>query len=143
MERCLIDTTVFDRTINQKQKELLFKLISKYRLVVPVNVLEEIFFRIIVVTIGSEIKSNKYFDIKEAWEKCKATKILELIDKGYLEVADARYEDMKTAKEIEIKYKLLSNDALIAVISLNRKIKRIATFDEDFKRVDFLKIVKV
>ncbi len=38
-------------------------------------------------------------------------------------------------------YKLLPNDALIASICRHYGIKKIATFDEDFKRVDFLEII--
>ncbi len=101
----MIDTSVLDRVINQKQKGLLLKLISKYRPVIPVNVLEELFFRIIVTTVGSEIESSKYFDIKEAWEKCAAKEevkekmeiIFELIDGGFLEVVGVEYSDIKVS----------------------------------------------
>ncbi len=40
-------------------------------------------------------------------------------------------------------YRLLPNDALIAATCKYYGIKKIATFDEDFKRVDFLKVVEV
>ena len=40
-------------------------------------------------------------------------------------------------------YGLLSNDALIAATCKHYGIKRIATLDEDFKRVDFLEVVEV
>ncbi len=36
---------------------------------------------------------------------------------------------------------LLPNDALIAATCKYYGIKKIATFDEDFKRVDFLEVV--
>ena len=39
-------------------------------------------------------------------------------------------------------YDLLPNDALIAATCKHYGIKKIATFDEDFKRVDFLEIVE-
>ncbi len=39
-------------------------------------------------------------------------------------------------------YGLLPNDALIAATCKHHGIKEIASFDEDFKRVNFLKIVK-
>jgi len=38
------------------------------------------------------------------------------------------------------KYKLLPNDALIAATCKHRRINKIATFDSDFERVDFLEI---
>ncbi len=47
----------------------------------------------------------------------------------------------KMANEIIINYGLLPNDALIAATCKHHGIKKIATFDEDFKRVDFLEII--
>ncbi|MEM4617116.1 MAG: type II toxin-antitoxin system VapC family toxin [Archaeoglobaceae archaeon] len=44
--------------------------------------------------------------------------------------------------EIVEKYKLLPNDALIAATCKHYGIKKIATFDEDFKRVDFLEVLE-
>ena len=41
------------------------------------------------------------------------------------------------------RYHLLPNDALIAATCKYYGIKKIATFDEDFSRVDFLEIAKV
>jgi len=39
------------------------------------------------------------------------------------------------------KFRLLPNDALIAA-TCHYGIRKIATFDEDFKRVDFIGVVK-
>ena len=47
----------------------------------------------------------------------------------------------KMANEIIINYGLLPNDALIAATCKQYGIKKIATFDEDFKRLDFLEII--
>ena len=41
------------------------------------------------------------------------------------------------------KYGLLPNDALIVATCKYYGIKKIATLDEDFKRVKFLKLVKL
>jgi hypothetical protein len=49
---------------------------------------------------------------------------------------------VKVAEVIE-EYKLLPNDALIAATCKHYGIKKIATFDEDFRRVDFLEIVEI
>lgn len=43
--------------------------------------------------------------------------------------------------EIMTKYKLLPNDALIAATCKHYGTRKIATFDPDFKRVDFLEVV--
>jgi len=38
-------------------------------------------------------------------------------------------------------YGLLPNDALIAATCKHHEIRKIATFDPDFKRVDFLEVI--
>ena len=43
--------------------------------------------------------------------------------------------------EIIEKYRILPNDALIAATCKHYGMRRIATFDEDFKRLDFLEVV--
>ena len=53
-------------------------------------------------------------------------------------------EDRQNLNEMIIfmkRYSLLPNDALIASTCKYHGIKKIATFDDDFKRVDFLEIV--
>ena len=47
-----------------------------------------------------------------------------------------------TLLEYVVKYKLLPNDALIAATCKAYDIKDIATFDEDFTRVPWLRIWK-
>ena len=46
------------------------------------------------------------------------------------------------AKVFVEKYRLLPNDALVAATCNYYGIKKIATFDEDFKRVYFLEVVE-
>jgi len=41
------------------------------------------------------------------------------------------------------KYYLLPNDALIVATCRDHGIRRMATFDEDFKRVDFLDVLEI
>ena len=40
-----------------------------------------------------------------------------------------------------IKYKLMPNDAMIAQTCLKHEISKIATFDSDFRRVDWLNVI--
>ncbi len=46
------------------------------------------------------------------------------------------------AMEISAQYGLLPNDALIAATCRHYGINKIATFDEDFEKVDFLEIIR-
>ncbi len=50
---------------------------------------------------------------------------------------------MEDVVEIIQKYGLLPNDALIVATCKYYGIKKIATFDEDFKRVDFLDVIEL
>ncbi len=50
--------------------------------------------------------------------------------------------DLKLLLDIITSYCLLPNDALIAATCKHYGIKRIATFDEDFERVDFLEVFR-
>ena len=52
------------------------------------------------------------------------------------------HQDVSEIWEIMCEYKLLPNDALIVATCRHYGIKKIATFDEDFKRVDFLEVIK-
>lgn len=50
-------------------------------------------------------------------------------------------DDLDLLLDSVIVYRLLPNDAAITAACRYHKIKRIATFDRDFERVDFLKVV--
>jgi len=50
-------------------------------------------------------------------------------------------ETAREANEIARKYGLLPNDALIAAVCRSHGIKTIATFDEDFRRIPWLKVI--
>ncbi|AMM53526.1 PIN domain-containing protein [Thermococci archaeon] len=66
--------------------------------------------------------------------------IFELFDERGITILPD-YQEVSEWREVMKKYKLLPNDALIAITCRHYGIKTIATFDEDFKRVKFLKVV--
>ena len=90
---------------------------------------------------------------------CRAFKLRDMIKKGlndesiaFLEALDVFLErmrikvilpptDPKAMIDIIIRYGLLPADAAIAATCKERGIKKIATFDSDFKRVDFLEVI--
>jgi len=51
--------------------------------------------------------------------------------------------DLNLIRNIAVSYKLLPNDALISATCKYHGIRKIATFDDDFKRVDFLEVVEI
>ncbi len=51
-------------------------------------------------------------------------------------------KDLKLIENVAITCRLMPNDAVIAATCKFYDIKKLATFDDDFNRVDFLEIVK-
>ena len=144
--KLLIDTSFLYKLIIERNEKLL-KVFEDYDVYVPVNVLEEISFKIIIVALSNG--SYKFFEIKKKYEKgeeeFKISSYLHFLNNllNFITVLDLNKEIFELAKEIMLEYKLLPNDALIAATCKYYGIKKIATFDEDFKRVDFLEIIEL
>ena len=74
-------------------------------------------------------------------------KNLNVLEESCFVINEERFFKMKEifemAKTIIKVHRLLLNDALIAATCKYYGISKIATFDEDFARMDFLEVVKV
>ena len=82
------------------------------------------------MTYGSISKeANEFFNILESF----------LSDYG-IEIISSP-NDLKELLRIIRKYRLLPNDALITATCKHHGIRKIATFDSDFDRVDFLEVI--
>jgi len=66
-KRCMVDTTVLARVLIKKDRGLLDKLTNRYVLYVPINVMEEVFFQILVSVVGASIDRYKFYEVKEGW----------------------------------------------------------------------------
>ena len=148
-ERCLIDTSVLLKVILEGEVGILNKL-QDYILCIPVNVLEETSFKIITSSILEKSGEKfKFHDVKRAFERGVAGDLIRrrmhLLNeiKRKMQVLELNEEIFDDSKEIIEKYNLLPNDALIAAICKHHGIRKIATFDEDFKRVDFLDVIEI
>lgn len=83
------------------------------------------------------VSSNGYEHFLE-----ELTKFFSLLDD--LDITILRdYQNVSEIWELMKNYNLLPNDALIAATCKHYGIRKIATFDEDFKRVDFLEVVEI
>ncbi len=83
------------------------------------------------------VSSNGYEHFLE-----ELTKLFSLLDN--LDITVLRdHQNVYEIWELMKNYNLLLNDALIVATCKHYGIKKIATFDEDFKRVDFLEILEV
>ncbi|MEM3505508.1 MAG: type II toxin-antitoxin system VapC family toxin [Archaeoglobaceae archaeon] len=146
LEKCFIDASALLEIILWKRTELLRKL-SNYVSYTSVNVLEEAAFKIIYSSIAED--KIGFFKMKEKFEKdysidvlISRLHVLNLL-KNYMLVLEITEQIFDTAKKIITEYRLLPNDALIAATCKHYGIRKIATFDDDFKRVDFLEILEL
>jgi len=81
------------------------------------------------------IESRGYRDFEDV-----INSLNKFIEKLSVEVLgdEGSYEELV---EVATKYNLMPSDALIAITYRNQGINTIATFDEDFKRVPWLKVI--
>ena len=152
MEKVVIDTNVlvnfFLKTdLTERAKNTIKLTLMEYSPVVFTNILEETTFILIREELAHKgivkfydqrdfIEKNGYgslFVYRKFFEFLKKFNILTLENKCSI-------DDFQSIME---KYNLLPNDTLIAATCKYYGIKKIATFDEDFKRVDFLDVVEV
>jgi len=99
-------------------------------------------------SIKEKFNEERFFKMKEIFEKEEINEFFERmralnILANIWNVLDINFEIFETAKTIIKVHRLLPNDALIAATCKYYGINKIATFDEDFARVDFLEVVKV
>ena len=88
--------------------------------------------------------SLRKFIAKNGWEPFSEiiTSLNALLDEvGVIIVSDSFRKDK--LYEIMEKYRLMPSDAQIVLACLNHNVRNIATFDSDFKRVDWLKTLGV
>jgi len=150
MEKIVIDTNVlvnfFLKTdLTERAKNTIKLALTDYSPVVFTNIFEETTF----IVIREELAHRgivKFYDQRNFIEKNGYSdlfvykKFFEFLRKFNVLILENKFgiDDFQSIME---RYKLLPNDALIAATCKHYGIKKIATFDEDFKRVDFLKIL--
>jgi len=149
-EKLAIDSSVLIKVLLENKKEIILSLVPDYELFVSSNVLEETAYKIISLTISDIIHSKKFHKVKEGWESGVGEEeirtrldILEALTSTVIEILYVKGDIVRLSKRISFEFKLLPNDALIAATCKHHGIRKIATFDPDFKRVDFLEIIEL
>ena len=153
--RIFIDTSVFVRHYYglNKSLRLLDFAVNENEAVISPNIIEETFFKLLYMETERLFgKTGKYI-AKERFrrhtDKFKAVEdyingfLIESIESDIIELLNIDGRILKSSVEVAFSHGLLPNDALIAATCRHHGIKKIATFDEDFKRVDFLEVVGV
>jgi len=147
-KECIADSSIVSKIILTADEELFLKLNANYFVFIPVNVLEESLFIIIRESIKDRFGKVNFFKMKKIFEKTNLKEINDRIKAlneliKFWEVLEINKSIFELSKKIVNKFKLLPNDALIAATCKFYNINKIATFDEDFKKVDFLEIVEI
>ena len=127
------------------------KLVNKDRLFSSINVLEETFYKSIILKTFEKFGKISKYTAKKKYIKNPALYndiimffeefIDSLVREGHLKILEVDHEIFTLSVKISKRYGLLPNDALIAATCKHHAIRKIATFDPDFKRVDFLEII--
>ena len=152
MDDVFIDSSIFV-THCMAGDYTLVKLMEKYTLTTSPSVIEESFYKSLFLRTEVVFRKASRYALKDKYLKHRKSYeeifryyyhfIGELVEKEALKVLPVTFDIINASIEISWKYGLLPNDALIAATCKHYGIKRIATFDDDFKRVDFLEIVEL
>ncbi len=125
---------------NEKAKEIL-KMCERKEIEGYVNsiVFSEVLYNFIKI-----VTHLKPFQLKRAKKIVASVQFSDIRDIFDLfHILEINKEILEISLEIINTYGLLPNDALIAATCRYYGIGKIATFDEDFEKVDFLEVVKV
>ena len=98
-----------------------------------------------MAVVAEETGLRNFYDLKRAWEKCAGKErfrerenlFMTLVKGNVVKTLVINKEVYFLSSEIMDRYKLLSNDVLVSVVCEYYGISKLATFDKDFKRVDF------
>jgi len=97
-----------------------------------------------VIFICLKLKTKKSaFELKKAPDIVKRVdlkNVYELLD-TFIELQSDK-EITRSAEDVIARYGLLPNDALIAATCKHHGIRKLATFNGDYKQVDFVEIIK-
>ncbi|MEA2075966.1 MAG: type II toxin-antitoxin system VapC family toxin [Euryarchaeota archaeon] len=151
--KVFIDSNIFinfltDSEDSDRAYRLMKQLSEGYALYTSITVVEEVFY-IITREILRDRGINNKFKLKEYISKRDYEEIRKYLEKFMGMLDKLSCEILGTNGEaafllvIMTNYNLLPNDALIAATCKHHGIKKIATFDPDFKRVDFLEIIEL
>jgi len=100
-----------------------------------------VFSEVLFVYIKAET-GKKSYELKKQPELVKSVELSDIVELlGRYRTLDLGEAVTREAEGLITKYGLLPNDALIAATCKHHGIKKTATFDADFERVDFLEVV--
>ena len=148
-----IDTSLFVRSLIAGDKgleNLLYRYLEgELTLFTGLGVLEETYYKLISLVTQALTGKTGVHAVKREWKrnedisknvKVRFDVLLKLIDIGAILVVPTTISIFKRSYEISREYGLFPNDALIAATCESYEIRKIATYDKDFEKVDFLEV---
>jgi predicted nucleic acid-binding protein len=140
MNGVFIDSSVFLDFLEGKEKAK--TLLEQYSgLEGCIN--DIVFSEVLFVYIKAET-GKKSYELKKQPELVKSVELNDIVELlGRYRTLDVGEAVKSEAERLIKKYGLLPNDALIAATCKHYGITKIATFDSDFKRVDFLEVIEL
>ena len=138
MNGVFIDSSIFLDFLEGKERaKALLKEYSGLEGFINVIVFSEVLFVYIKAETG-----KKSYELKKEPELVKSIELNDIMELlGRYRTLDVGEAVESEAVGLITKYGLLPNDALIAATCKHYGIRKIATFDPDFKRLDFLEII--
>jgi len=122
-------------------------LLNREDLVITLRIIDEVVFTLVRLEAWKRLGIRRLNELRDYIRKHSIEKfddiitdVEELINKLGITVLEDR-GDLRELLETMRKYNLLPGDALIAVTAKYYNIDTILTFDEDFKRVPWLKVI--
>ncbi|WP_456452734.1 type II toxin-antitoxin system VapC family toxin [Thermococcus sp.] len=132
---------------DERAKELVKSLIEEgYTLIINPIVFSETAYKV-MFTLALRDGLRGVYDLKRhldryVWVYGKVRDSIEqMIKNELLRILEINWEILKLSAEVGEKYALLTNDAIIVATCKYHGIQKIATFDEDFEKIDFLEVV--
>jgi predicted nucleic acid-binding protein len=148
-EVIFVDSTVFLAFLIDGKD--IFENLKGCRLITSINVIEEVIYVLIKERAKEITGIDRHYDLLQHLRKNPeivknvADEIINdvstILDTCDIDVVSPPHH--MAMFEIVKKYGLLPNDALIVATCRYYGIRKIATLDEDFKRVDFLEVVDI
>ncbi|RJS73167.1 MAG: PIN domain-containing protein [Candidatus Syntrophoarchaeum sp. WYZ-LMO15] len=148
--KVFLDTSFFvGFFMGKREAKEVYESVVSEELYTSLNVIEETTYILMKLRASDLTGIKKHYDLmkemkgnEKVYEKCFNLSrdfffSLSALDIKVLPLTLSWEEVLETMKE----FRLFPNDALIAATCRHHGITRIATFDDDFRRVDFLEVI--
>jgi predicted nucleic acid-binding protein len=151
MAKCLIDSSIIVKHCMEGDRTLEDLLKGRDILYITPNVIEEAFYKCLLLRTEVQFKKAKVSVLKRRYEKDRDAYhpviayfnefMRTLVESGFLKILTLNQEIILDSIVLSDELGLLPNDSLIAACANYYGVTKIATFDTDFKKVPKMKVI--